>query len=564
MDRVTFRGSGSRLLREAIASQRWVLLGAVAVLAGWQAAEALVPVLVGMIIDRAIATGDAAALAGWLVVLAALFTALTMGFRFGARLTARASEYAGLDLRVATTRRVLDPRGGTGTGRLPGEVLNIATADVSRVARVNEAVARAVVAATGLTVAAVVLLSASVQLGLVVLVGLPPVLIALNLLIGPLERRSTAEQEQAARATAVASDLIGGLRVLKGLRAERAAAARYRDASRASLAARLHATKLLAIHSGATLAVTSAFLALVALVGGRLAAQGQISIGELVAAVGLTQYLIGPLSWIAQAVASLAQSRASAGRVSALLAAPPAVTGGSGTLPVRPVGALRLRGLSHGALRDVSLEIAPGELVGVMTPEPPVATALLDCLARQVDSEAGSIELDGIALHDLDLDAARSALLVAAHDTDLFEDTLIANVTATAVGHEQVTVAMAASAADEVADTLPDGAVLTERGRSLSGGQRQRVALARALAADPAVLVLHDPTTAVDAATEARIAGRLRAVRAGRTTVLVTTSPALLATADRVVMLLHGTIAAQGTHTELVGSSPAYREAVLA
>jgi putative ABC transport system ATP-binding protein len=299
VDRVTFRGSESRLLRDAIAGRRWVLLGAVALLAGWQAAEALVPVLVGVIIDRAIATGDAAALARWLVVLAALFTALTMGFRFGARLTARASEHAGLDLRVTTARRVLDPRGGAGTGRLPGELLNITTADVSRVARINEAVGRAVVAAAGLIVAAVVLLSASVQLGLVVLVGLPPVLIALNLLTGPLERRSTAEQEQAARATAVASDLIGGLRVLKGLRAERAATARYRDASRASLTARLRAAKLLAVHSGATPTVTSAFLALVALVGGRLAIQGQISVGELVAAVGLTQYLIGPLSWIA-------------------------------------------------------------------------------------------------------------------------------------------------------------------------------------------------------------------------------------------------------------------------
>jgi putative ABC transport system ATP-binding protein len=443
-------------------------------------------------------------------------------------------------------------------------VLNIATADVSRVARVNEAVARAVVAATGLTVAAVVLLSASVQLGLVVLVGLPPVLIALNLLTGPLERRSTAEQEQAARATAVASDLIGGLRVLKGLRAERAATARYRDASRASLAARLRATKLLAVHSGATLTVTSAFLALVALVGGRLATQGQISIGELVAAVGLTQYLIGPLSGIAEAVALIAQCRASAGRVTTLLAAPPAVTGGSGTLPNRAAGALRLSGLSHGALRDVDLDITPGELVGLVAPEPAVAVALLDCLAREADPEAGKIELDGIPLGDLDLDAGRRALLVAAHDTDLFEDTLIANVATTAADPDQVTAAMAASAADEVAGSMPDGAVLTERARSLSGGQRQRVALARALAADPAVLVLHDPTTAVDAATEARIAGRLRAVRAGRTTVLITTSPALLAAADRVVMLLHGTVAAQGTHAELVGSSPAYREAVLA
>ncbi|MDQ5856309.1 MAG: ABC transporter ATP-binding protein, partial [Actinomycetota bacterium] len=162
---MTFRGSESRLLRDAIAGRRWVLLGAVALLAGWQAAEALVPVVVGVIIDRAIAAGDAAALARWLVVLAALFTALTMGFRFGARLTARATEHAGLDLRVTITRRVLDPRGGTGTGRLPGELLSIATADVSRVARINEAVARAVVAASGLTVAAVVLLSASIQLG---------------------------------------------------------------------------------------------------------------------------------------------------------------------------------------------------------------------------------------------------------------------------------------------------------------------------------------------------------------------------------------------------------------
>lgn len=554
----------SRLLREVITGQRWVLLGAVLLLACWQAAEALVPVVVGVIIDRGIATGDATALAGWLVVLAALFTALTMGFRFGARLTARAREHSGLDLRLTVTGRVLDSRGGTGTRRLPGELLSIATTDVSRAAQINEAVAGAVIAASGLTVAAVVLLSASVQLGLVVLVGLPPVLIALNLLTGPLERRSTAEQEQAANAAAVATDLIGGLRVLKGLRAERAATARYQDASRASLAARLRATRLLAVHSGATLAVTSAFLALVALVGGRLAAQGQISIGELVAAVGLTQYLIGPLGGIATAAASIAQCRASARRVSTLLATPPAVTGGSGTLSNRTAGALRLRGLSHGALRDVDLEIAPGELVGVVAPEPAVAVALLDCLAREADPEAGRIELDGVPLGDLDLDAARTALLVAAHDTDLFEDTLITNVATTASSPEQVTIAMAASAADVVVDSLLDGAVLTEQARSLSGGQRQRVALARALAADPAVLVLHDPTTAVDAVTEARIASRLRAVRAGRTTVLVTSSPALLAAADRVVMLLDGTVTGQGTHTGLVGSSPAYREAVLA
>ncbi len=150
------------------------------------------------------------------------------------------------------------------------------------------------------------------------------------------------------------------------------------------------------------------------------------------------------------------------------------------------------------------------------------------------------MELDGVPLSDLDPGEARRAVLVAHHDADLFEDSLLANVRAGAGdGATDVGPALAAAAADDVAEALPDGVhtVLAERGRSLSGGQRQRVALARALAADPPVLVVHDPTTAVDTVTEARIAARLRELRRGRTTLLVTTSPALLAGTDVVVVL---------------------------
>ncbi|WP_229808315.1 ATP-binding cassette domain-containing protein, partial [Actinomadura livida] len=123
----------------------------------------------------------------------------------------------------------------------------------------------------------------------------------------------------------------------------------------------------------------------------------------------------------------------------------------------------------------------------------------------------------------------------------------------------------AAAAADEVAANLPRGTatVLTERGRSLSGGQRQRVALARALAAAAPVLVLHDPTTAVDAFTEARIAAGVREARGGRTTIVVATSPALLAAADRVVFVDGGAVAAEGAHGDLVHEHPAYRATVL-
>jgi putative ABC transport system ATP-binding protein len=125
---------------------------------------------------------------------------------------------------------------------------------------------------------------------------------------------------------------------------------------------------------------------------------------------------------------------------------------------------------------------------------------------------------------------------------------------------------MAAADADEVVRALPHGpgGRIGEQGRALSGGQRQRVALARALAADPPLLVLHEPTTAVDAATEAKIAAGLRTLRAGRTTLLVTTSPILLRGCDRVLLLDHGSVRAQGTHRELNREQPGYRTAVMA
>jgi putative ABC transport system ATP-binding protein len=125
---------------------------------------------------------------------------------------------------------------------------------------------------------------------------------------------------------------------------------------------------------------------------------------------------------------------------------------------------------------------------------------------------------------------------------------------------------LAAAQVEEVASALPDGMAtrLADGGRSLSGGQRQRIALARSLAADPPVLVLHDPTTALDAATEARVAEGLREVRAERTTVLVTTSPVLLAACDAVTLVQDGRVRARGRHAELLDGDAAYREAVLA
>jgi putative ABC transport system ATP-binding protein len=553
--------AGGGVLRRAVAGQRRDVALAGVLAAGHQAGEALVPVVIGLAIDQAVSTGSASALLRWLVVLAAVFAALSFSYRFGARASERAAERAAHEIRTRLSERVLDPRGGAETSHLPGALVTIATGDAKRVGMMNTVLPLAVAAFTGLLVSAIALLRMSVPLGLLVLLGTPPLLVVGHLIGQPLERRSSVEQERAAHASGIAADLVTGLRVLKGIGAERAAIERYRETSQDSLAATLRAARARAWHDGALLTLTGIFIAVVALVGGKLALAGDISIGDLVAAVGLSQFLLTPFQLFAYANGQFAQSRASAERVASVLTASPAVSGGDGPVSCS-AGRVRLSGVRHGSLDHVDLAVAAGELLGVVAPDPASATDLLACLGRDADPVAGQVLLDDQDLSDVDPRAVRSAVLIAAHDAVLFEGSLLDNVSAAARG--PVDRAMVAAAADQVADSLPDGvhSAISERGRSLSGGQRQRVALARALAADPAVLVVHDPTTAVDSVTEARIAQEIRAVRRGRTTIVLTTSPALLAETDRVVLLHNGVVVAEGTHADLL-SNEIYHRAVL-
>ncbi|WP_432973700.1 ABC transporter ATP-binding protein [Dactylosporangium sp. CA-233914] len=555
---------GSSLLRAALRrSRRPVVLGSL-LGTGYQAGEALVPVLIGVVIDRGIASGDAAGLAWWLAVLAATFLTLSLCWRFSARQALHAATGVERDLRMRLAGRILDARGGAEAGRPPGAVISIATSDVRRVSEVAFMVPRGIAAVVGLLVAGTALLTMSVPLGLLVLLGTPPLLYLVQLVSRPVERRSATQQEEAAHAAGVAADLVRGVRVLKGIGAEEHALARYRRVSHRSLGATVATARAQGGYEGAVLALNGLFLALVAFVGGLLAVNGSLTVGGLVSAVGLAQFLGGPMQVGGELAAVFAVGRASADRIAGVLDAPRAVTGGEAT-PTAPVrGELRLEGVAESADGlGVDLVALPGTMLGVVT-DPPMASTLLAWLARERDPDRGRLLLDGRPFTELDPHALRGAVLVSAHDADLFTGTLHENLTAVAVGDPAG--AIAAAAADTVAAAQPDGydTTVAERGSSLSGGQRQRVALARALAAHAPVLVLHDPTTAVDTVTEARIAKGLRTLRAGRTTVLLTTSPTLLAAADTVLVLRDGAVAAAGTHAALLRDDADYRATVLA
>lgn len=544
------------------------LTGAVLLTGGHQAGEALVPVLVGLVVDRAVDGGAGRSLPVWLGLLALDFLFLSLCFRFGSRCSTVASERAAHRLRVDLVRRLLAPDGTAGRDRLPGDLMSVAGSDTQVVGRLNSVSAGAAGALVALFLGAVLLLRMSLTLGLLVLLGTPAVLYVMNRAGRTLERRGAAEQAAAARAAGAAVDYVAGLRVLKGLRAEGPAHRHYTQVNRESLRATVSAARSEAALDGAGVLLAGVLVAAVALVAGRLALAGGLGLGELVACVGLCQFLIGPTQGLMSVGPSLARARASAARIAALsdtAEARPAVRG-TPRAPVR--GELTVRGPGRGSLPALNLRVAAGEHLGLVVPDPVAARELLDRLAGEPCPVHAEVLLDGVPVRGPDREETRAALLVAPHRPYLFDGTVLDNLRSADTRPDEAAdnLALGAAAADELVHALPDGAGtrVGEQGAFLSGGQRQRLALARALRADPPVLVLHEPTTAVDSVTQARIAQGIRSLRAGRTTVLLTSSPTLLAACDRVALIEAGTVTAEAPHAELAAHHARYRELVLA
>ena len=409
------------MLRESVRGQRRGVVAAALMAVGHQLSEAAVPVVVGVALDRAVGTGDGSALVLWLAVVAGVFVVLTSCGGIGYWVMDRARFRAERDLRVRVAARALDPAGGA-PGR-PGEQVGLASSDADRAAQYVTAGTQIASSLAALMAGSAVLLAASPVLALAVLAGVPVVLLVSRLLAQPLVRRAEAEQSTLAAATSAATDLVSGLRVVKGIGAEAAAGAAYARASQTALRARLVAATAEGGHRTGTTALTGLFLVVVAWLSGRLALSGAISIGELVAAVGLAQFLLEPMERLTRLAAQMAGARGAAGRIATFLAAPPAISlpGGRGHAPEPVERHLEVR---H---RDLSLDLAAGEHLGVVATDSRTATDLLDVLGRDADPD-GAVRLDGTDLRTVSLDTARRAVLVARHDAALFEGTLADNL----------------------------------------------------------------------------------------------------------------------------------------
>ncbi|XUM01387.1 ABC transporter transmembrane domain-containing protein [Streptomyces venezuelae ATCC 10712] len=451
-----------------------------------------------------------------------------------------------------------------------GEVVAVSTGDVERIGWFVEALSRFAAAAVTLLVVCVGLVVYQPALGIVVAAGIPVLALAVLPLLPRATRRADVQREKAGRATELASDTVAGLRVLRGIGGEELFLGRYRAASQEVRRAAVHSARMWALIAAIQVVLPGLLLIAVVAYGTRLALDGRIEVGELVtvySAVALTHHALRNFEEIAQAYSFSRPSAQRAARVLALARA-------TATAPDAPE---RTEPGAGGDLYDplTGLSAPAGALTAVVCGDPDAAGRLADRLGgHPAEPEAGhvSVLLGGVPLDELPLAGARTAVLVQDKEPVLLSGTLRELLDVPASGAVRAEEALAAARCDDVLDALAQASVgtggdpmrtrITERGRSLSGGQRQRLALARSLVADPDVLVLDEPTSAVDAHTEAAVAAGVAELRRGRTTVVLASSPLLLDRADRVVLVDGGRAVAVGTHRELLVGEPRYRAVV--
>lgn len=536
--------------------RRWLLPGSVAS-AFVSLVNIGVPIALGRAIDDGVVAANAAALAGWLalVALAYVVRAVAQTVRMQTNVGAGLAEH---DLRVQALERITAPEGVGGRSRLPGDLLAVVVTDV-------RAVSRAFIALTSIPGNVVTLLGALIAMTLingwlvVATVCIVPLLIVLSVKgVAPVKRSTRRERRAEAAVAGSAADLTSGLRVIQGLSAQHRATARFRAASQQGLAATLRNRRIKGVYTGTINASVGVFITALTVLAGWLTLKGHISIGDLVTVVGLAQTLGPPLRALGVDTATmLASANASGDRFCELRDSPAAwqVHPDDGARTTPGDGPVSLRVVVEEP--EFCLDIPAGTHLGIVAPQ-----HVCDALAEAIEHGPQTL-FNGVPGSNLNPSQRRRLVLVAPRRPELFDDSARANI----VLDRQTTVAklnavIDAAALDTVAKVLPRGleTEVGEGGRHVSGGQRQRLALARALLHSPDGLVLIDPTTSIDAVTTATIAQRLQELRQGRTTVVATTSPALLDRMDEVVTLDdEGREVARAPHRELLARAD-YRE----
>jgi ATP-binding cassette subfamily B protein len=577
--------TGWRLILQSVRARRAGLILGVSTGLAWTAAKVSTGLIVKTAVDRGIESNDMGALVRWSLTLGvvAVFSATFTGLR--RYLAFREARWIEADLRDRLFAHLQRLHFAFHDRSQTGQLMSRANTDLQQVQAFVVMIPLTISNAVTVLAVTVILALIDPTLTLLALGSLP----FMNVLATRFSRRLYPSvmgiQRESAELAAVVEESVAGVRVIKGLGAERVQATRLKgeaeDVYDQSMAAARTRARFL---PGLELLPNIGLIAVLGY-GGHQVLNGNLSLGSLIAFNVYIAMLVWPLRMLGMIVAQAQRAVVSAERVQEVLATDPLVADSphpvglptarsNGGASGGPVGAVGFEGVrfSYGARTSVldgfDLRVRPGESVALVGATGSGKTTVARLIPRFYDVEAGRITLDGIDVRDLRLRDLRQAVGIVFEDTFLFSDTIAANIAFADpdAPHAAIERAARLAGADEFIGELGDGYAtrIGERGYSLSGGQRQRIAIARAILADPRVLILDDATSAVDPTKEHEIRDALTSVMRGRTTIVIAHRPATIALADRVVLVDSGRVAAEGTHASLLATDHRYRQVLAA